>query len=83
METPGKSQIWKPKWKKKGLTVGLLWQTKTSLSNLKKLQKLKHVDSYIDLVECLANISDWKKINPKTGRIERERPFLPFHNWKS
>ena len=29
----------------------------------------KNVESYTDLAECLANMGNRKKVNPKTGRI--------------
>jgi len=36
----------------------LLALANQNIASLKKLQKLKHVDSYIDLVDCLANMGD-------------------------
>ena len=67
METPGSAKF-EHQIIKKWLTAGLLCQTKTSLSNLKKMRKTK-TQSYTDLVKCLANMGDSTKSKPKNGRI--------------
>ena len=43
---------------------------KHSWETWRKLKKQKHVGNYTDLVECLANMGDWKK---KTEEYEREQ----------
>ena len=54
-------------------TMGSHWgsgKPKHSWETWRKREKQKHVENYTDLVECLANMGDWKK---KTEQYEREQ----------
>ena len=41
-----------------------------------KMRKWKHVISYTDLVACLVNMGNRKKVNTKTGRIYEQQQQL-------